>query len=217
MVSKWHDVITFICNRTCKLKHWWIYQEMLYHKNISPQYGQPSVCAFFGKAVFHPGSALQTLDEYITLLLTCCHVKMTMNRTSVFLPERKTENVQAKKARPTNPNPRSTNWRPDNYSLPSWGIGQICRCSSLLASPRGYTRNLYGCVPTKIILLDSCVPLLPLSPVSHSFSPSSSRLTLNSWSRETVSLATISGRTRQLLAFDYGRGVGLMHKHCVGV
>lgn len=89
MVSKWHDVITFICNRTCKLKHWWIYQEMLYHKNISPQYGQPSVCAFFGKAVFHPGSALQTLDEYITLLLTCCHLKMTMNRTSVFLPRKK--------------------------------------------------------------------------------------------------------------------------------
>lgn len=38
MVSKWHDVITFICNCTCKLKHWWINQEMLYHKNISPQY-----------------------------------------------------------------------------------------------------------------------------------------------------------------------------------
>lgn len=158
--------------------------------------------------------------HWMNILLCYWHVAMwkwLWIEPVFFFPEIKTENVQAKKARPTNPNPRSTNWRPDDYSLPSRGIGQICRCSSLLASPRGYTRNLYGCVPTKIILLDSCVPPLPLSPVSHSFSPSSSRLTLNSWSRETVSLATISGRTQQLLAFDYGRGVGLMHKHCVGV
>lgn len=101
--------------------------------------------------------------HWMNILLCYWHVdlKMTMNRTSVFLPERKTENVQAKKARPTNPNLRSTNWRPDNYFLLSWGIGQICRCSLLLVSPRGYTPNLYGSVPTKIILLDSCVSSPP--------------------------------------------------------
>lgn len=89
----------------------------------------------------------------------------------LFFPKEK-QNLQAQRARPTNPNLRSTNWWPHNYFLLSWGTGQICRCSCslLLVSPRGYTYNHYESAPSEIILLDSGVLPLLSSLVSHSFS-----------------------------------------------
>lgn len=132
-----------------------------------------TIQCFLTKAVFHPGSAPQTLDEYITLLLTSwCQTpsESEYEQTQCFSFPKEKQNLQAQRARPTNPNLRSTNWWPDNYFLPSWGTGQICRCSCslLLVSPRGYTYNHYKSAPSEIILLDSGVLPLLVSLVSHS-------------------------------------------------
>lgn len=59
---------------------------------------------------------------------------------------------QKKKAHPANLNLRSTNWRPDNHFLLSWGDRanlQMQLCLSLV-SPRGSTHRLYGSALTKL-------------------------------------------------------------------
>lgn len=107
------------------------------------------------RKVFHLETVHQTLRwiiYYFAFDTLKHHLKMTMNRPSVFLSERKPKYQDAKKTHPAKPKPKEhkTEARQSfSTELRDWENLQTQLCLSLV-SPRGSTHRLYGSAPTKL-------------------------------------------------------------------
>lgn len=147
------------------------------------------------------------------------HLKITMNRPSVFLSERKTENYHAKKTHPANPNLRrrqnkTTATQSFSTELRDWMNLQMQLCLSLV-SPRGSTHHLYGSAPTKlyyISLQPSSPPFLSgLTLLSKQHLADTEQPEHSNW----FFVANGSGLTLSNFLSLKTAGPGLLNKHCV--
>lgn len=175
---------------------------MLPHRNISPHFPWKNLFSISNRR----------LRRWLNILLgywhadAKCHLKMTMNRCSVFLPrKRKTENLQAKggTSRGSGPEERQLTYNHILLSLRDrTNLHMQLRLS--LVSPRGSTHHLYGSAPSKLCYIR----------LQRSSPPCLSSLTLLLSQQHSAEKLCLWPQC-QNTTFGDGMGAGLLDKPCV--